>query len=193
LKIAMESKRAKTPPISKDTKLLSFDLEANGLHGEVFAVGALVIDMQGKVLDQFTGRTKIVGQVDPWVEKNVLPSLGDMPLTHKTYRDLREAFWRWYLATESESDYVIVSNGYPVEYRFLLKCQDENLPERYWQHPFPILDLTSMLIQAGSETAKRASHEASQAISGFARHNPLDDAKLAVFTACKLFQITGKL
>jgi hypothetical protein len=167
-------------------------LESNGLHGEVFAAGAVLVDMAGKTLDQFVGRTKLLGQIDPWVDKNVLPNLGDRPITHKTYKDLQEDFWRWYLATEPKSDYVLVSNGYPVEYRFLIRCQEENLSDRYWQHPFPILDLASMLIQAGSVAAKQAGQEAAQAGS-FARHNPLDDARLAALTACRLFQITRKL
>ncbi len=190
----MDSKQAKTPPINKDTKILCFDLESNGLHGEAFAIGAVVMDAQGRTLDQYTGRTKIVGPTDAWVEKNVLPAIRDMSLTHGSYKDLRESFWRWYIRAEPEADYVLVSNGYPVEYRFLQKCQEENLEERYWQHPFPILDLFSLLIQAGIEPLDktRLQNEIMKQ-SNYSRHHPLHDAKITALLAFESFKLTGKL
>lgn len=189
-----ESKQAKIPPISKATKILCFDLESNGLHGDAFAVGAVLMDASGIVLDQYTGRTKVVGKVDDWVEKNVIPAIQNMSITHGSYKDLRESFWRWYLQAEQKADYVLVSNGYPVEYRFLIKCQDENLEERYWQHPFPILDLASLLIQAGIEFSDKG-HLKNEILKsgGYLRHNPLDDAKVAALLAFESFKLTGKI
>ena len=186
----MNSKQAKLPPINSKTKILCFDLETNGLHGEVFAVGAVVMDASGVISDQFTGRTKIIGQVDAWVEQNVLPATQDMSITHVNYKSLREAFWRWFLVAEAKSDYVLVSNGYPVEYRFLLKCQEDNIDERYWQHPFPILDLTSLLIQAGDVGAiKRALNGLVMESEDFVPHHPLDDARKTALLAFHAFRI----
>jgi len=187
----MQSKQAKTPPLSNQTKILCFDLETNGLHGEAFAVGAVVMDAHGKVHDQFTGLTEIVGQVDEWVEKNVLPSIQNMEVTHSNYRDLREAFWKWFLQAEEGSDYVLVSNGYPVEYRYLLKCQEENLEERYWQHPFPILDLFSLTIQAGNVASIKAKLRSEE--EGMLLHNPLHDAIVSAKVAFEAFRLTGKI
>lgn len=189
----MQSKQAKTPPLSNDTKLLCFDVETNGLHGQAFAVGAVVMDMDGNILDEFTGRTKIVGPVDAWVEKNVLPVIKEMSLTHATEKDLREAFWRWYVPAEAASDYVLVSNGYPVEYRFLLKCQEENLEERYWQHPFPILDLFSLLVQASDKLSKSKLLDEIMRDHNLSLHNPLDDAKMTTLAAFEAFRRTGKI
>src|SRR3989344_6129445 len=110
----MESKRAKTPPVTDQTKLLCFDLESNGLHGEAFAVGALIIDMQRKIHDEFTARVKIDDAVDDWVKKNVMPAISSMSITHVNYKDMREAFWSWFVKAQANSDYTIVSNGYPV-------------------------------------------------------------------------------
>lgn len=179
------NKVAKTPEITRDTKILSFDLETNNLHGTPFAVGALVIDGYGKVHDSFTARCPIVGNVDSWVKTNVLPAITDMKETHGDYETMRESFWRWYVSAEASCDYVLVSNGYPVEYRFLLDCQEARLEERYWQHPFPILDLTSLLVATGkdsgvgkSQVRKKVRQDAS-----FAQHHPFDDAKLAALMA----------
>lgn len=177
------SKQLKLPAFSNNTKLLCFDLESNGLHGEVFAIGAVIMDASGEVFDEFTGRCKIVGQPDAWVEKNVLPAIKNMPMTHTSYKALREAFWKWYVGTEQNADYVLVSNGYPVEYRFLLKCQDENLKERYWQHPFPLLDLTSLLLLASSNATKSQQMAELAKTSSLTRHHPFDDAKMSVLLA----------
>lgn len=183
------NKIAKTPDITRDTKLLSFDLEANNLHGTPFAIGAVVIDGHGKVHDSFTARCPIKGDIDPWVTANVLPAVKDMSETHGSYEDMREAFWRWYLSAEQASDYVLVSNGYPVEYRFLIDCQEASLEERYWQHPFPILDLTSILVASAQENGTHKNHVRKKVRkeATFAQHNPYDDAKLAAIMAFEAF------
>ena len=183
------NKIAKTPEISRDTKILSFDLEANNLHGQPFAIGAVVIDGHGKVHDSFTARCPILGDVDPWVVANVIPVIQDMQQSHGSYEDMREAFWRWYLQAEAASDYVLVSNGYPVEYRFLIDCQDADLEQRYWQHPFPVLDLTSILIAKGHDSGiqKNQIRKKIRKEASFAQHHPYDDAKIAVLMAFEAF------
>lgn len=183
------NKVSKTPEITRDTKILSFDLETNNLHGQPFAIGALVIDGHGTVHDSFTARCPIAGELDDWVKANVLPVIKDMAQTHGSYEDMREAFWRWYRAAEPASDYVLVSNGYPVEYRFLIDCQEASLEERYWQHPFPILDLTSILLAKGLETGsqKNQVRKKVRQSASFAQHHPFDDAKLAALMAFEAF------
>lgn len=190
----MQSKQAKTPPLSINTKILCFDLETNGLHGDAFAVGAVVMDGNDKVYDEFKARCEIVGEVDEWVQKNVLPVINDIPVDCSSYKDLRESFWEWYLKAEEASDYVLVSNGYPVEYRFLLKCQEENIEERYWQHPFPILELSSLMIQIG-ETSSGKGRLVAEIIrnGGYSRHNPVHDAKITTMVAFEAFKKAGRI
>ncbi len=179
------SKLPKTPALSKKTKLLSFDLETNGLHGPAFAVGAVIMDYDGNVIEEFSARCDIQGEVDEWVQQRVIPVIENMPVTHKSYKDLRQAFWDWYVPAEATADYVLVSHGYPVEYRFLLECQQDNIEERYWQHPFPILELSSLLIQLDQKPQK--------GISGYTPHHPVDDAKVAAITAFKAFELSGRI
>lgn len=179
------NKVSKTPEINRDTKILSFDLETNNLHGKPFAIGAVLIDGHGTVHDSFTARCPIEGETDPWVKTNVLPAIQEMAETHGNYEAMREAFWRWYVPAEQASDYVLVSNGYPVEYRFLIDCQEADLEERYWQHPFPVLDLTSILVAKGqdSENYKSYVRKKVRKESSFAQHHPFDDAKMAALMA----------
>ena len=185
----MESKPAKTPPITDKTTLLCFDVETNGLHGQAFAVSAVVVNAKGEVLDQFNGRTKIVGQVDPWVEKNVIPVIEDMPVTQRTSKDLHEDFWRWFVRAQEAADYVLVSNGYPVEYRFLLECQERDINERYWQHPFPILDLTSLMLQVETDAGQRKKRVKAIIQEGnYSRHHPYHDALVSALAAFEVFR-----
>ncbi len=189
------SKVSKTPAITKQTKLLSFDLETNGLHGQAFAVGAVVMSADGQVHDEFTARARLTSKVDDWVKDNVLPAIADMPITHDNYEQLREAFWAWYMQAEAEADYVLVNNGYPVEYRFLLDCQQANLEERYWQHPFPLLELSSILLMTehDSGSGKRLLKKSLDENYGHKLHHPLEDAKMAVKVAFEAFKSVGKL
>lgn len=189
----MNTKAAKIPEITNQTKLLCFDLETNGLHGQAFAIGALVIDKHGTVHDQFTARTELNDEVDEWVRQHVLPVLDDMPITHGSYEAMREAFWRWFLKAEAKSDYVIVSNGYPVEYRFLLDCQEANIDERYWQHPFPLIELSSLLLPLGqlSRVKKNELYKKLPNMDDFKKHHPLDDAKATALLAFEAFKVAG--
>jgi hypothetical protein len=187
-------KQAKLPPISENTKILCFDLEANGLHGQIFAVGAVVTDSSGHVYERFTARCDIREPVNDWIAANVIPVIGDMPHTHASYEAMREAFWEWYLRVEPTADYVLVSNGYPIEYKFLLDCQAADIETRYWQHPYPILDLTSLLVQVtGKSVVKSRLVNTVKKNGDFRQHHPLDDAKVTAMLAFEAFKLAGRL
>lgn len=188
-------KPAKLPTITNQTKLLCFDLETNGLHGQAFSVAAVVMSADGSIKNEFVARCPISGEVDEWVKKNVLPPMANIEQTHDSYEPMREAFWAWYQENESKADYVIVSNGYPVEYRFLLDCQEADIEKRYWQHPFPLIDLSSMLLGA-AELSDIKKGELVQTVlenTSLIAHNPLDDAKMTALVAFELFKRTGQI
>lgn len=186
--------KLKLPQIDSNSKILSFDLETNGLHGQAFAIGAVVVDANDKIINEFTGRVQIKGDVDKWVQENVLPVIEDMPINYSSYEELREVFWKWFVAAKEESDYVVVSNGYPVEYRFLLDCQQANIEERYWEHPFPILDLTSLLIQIGIQSSPDKQDFVHEFLSLHNRkpHHPLQDATITALATFKAFRESGQ-
>src|SRR5437660_1047785 len=93
------------PDITPDTVFLAFDVESNGLHGEAFAVGAVLMKADETILDEFTGRCPIKGEIDEWVKDNVLPPLKDMPEGYKSAKKLRSAFWEWYKSAKAKADY----------------------------------------------------------------------------------------
>lgn len=189
------SRTFKSSELGPQTKLMCFDIETNGLHGEAFAVAGLVMRADGEVLEEFKARCPVKGDLDPWVEENVLPVLDDFPPTHKTAKALRNAFWQWYQQVEPQTDYVLVNNGYPVEYRFLTKCQEDDLEVRYWEHPFPILELASLLLPLGIKTQGEKKDFASDLIGDrlAQSHNPYWDAWLTAAIAFKALKVSGQL
>ncbi len=189
----MFSKKAKLPKITSKTKLLCFDLETNGLHGQTFAIGAILMNASGKVLKEFSARTQIDGEVDEWVQSNVMSAIADMVITHDSFEAMQEDFWQWYLASEKECDYVLVSHGYPVEYRFLLQCQEVDIEKRYWDHPFPLLDLASILLMTGDKKSIVKDNVLAlvESRGGFLRHHPVHDCTISALTAFEAFRVMG--
>lgn len=182
------------PEISGETKLLSIDAETNGLHGEAFAVGAVLIKLDGTVLEEYLARCPIDGEVDSWVRENVIPPMKSVAQTHESVKAMRDDFWQWYKQAKEQADYVLVDNGYPVEARFLIKCQEDNLDERYWEHPFPLLELASLLIQVGIKPlAVRHQLVADQIGEEILQHSPRWDAWVSALAAIKALKLSGRL
>jgi hypothetical protein len=172
-------------------KLLSFDVESNGLHGPAFAVGAVLVDATGKVTDEFQARCPLPGTVDPWVEQHVLPPMKDMAQTHANAASMRASFWKWYWAAKAKADYVLACNPYPVEARFLIACQDDNLGTRYFEHPFPLLDLGTLYVAAGVTTGTQRDTLLAEVSAGTPNleHHPRWDAWVAALVALKLLKL----
>lgn len=184
------------PEITKKTKILSIDVESNGLHGEAFAVGAVLVDCTGKLIEEFSARCPIKGDTDEWVVKHVLPSLENFPETHKSAKSMRADFWKWYIKAKEKSDYVLADNSYPVEGRFLIQCQEDDLDERYWEHPFPLIDLSSMLLQIGVKPSVERNlfvGEDQIARTDILKHNPRWDAWASALAMVKALKESGRL
>jgi hypothetical protein len=169
-------------------KLLSFDVESNGLHGEAFAVGAVLVDAKGEVTEEFQARCPLPGKIDPWVVEHVLPPMKDMPQTHHDEPSMRADFWKWYLAAKAKADYVLACNPYPVEARFLIACQNDDMKHRYFEHPFPLLDLGTLYVKAGVRTGEQRDALVAEASAGEQNleHHPHFDAWVAARVALKL-------
>jgi hypothetical protein len=180
--------------LTRQTVILSLDVEANGLHGEAFAVGAVLMKLDGTIIDEFQARCPITTELDKWVQKYVLPPMKDFVQTHATAREMRDAFWQWFVAAKERADYVMVDQGYPVEARFLTTCQDDDIDARYWEHAYPQLDLASMLIQVGIKpNAVRNRLVEDQLVGDNLQHNPRWDAWVSALVAIKALERAGQL
>jgi hypothetical protein len=163
--------------------LLSFDAESNGLHGEVFAVGAVVLRDDGTDAETFFARCSVPAACDPWVFENVLPALAATPRTHETPRAMRDAFWQWLMARQSES-VVVVDCGWPVEAGLLSACVADD-PSRAMKGPYPLHEAASLLLAAGMDPmASYAERVLSpEALRTHRTHHPVDDARVSALCA----------
>lgn len=187
--------KLKAEPITKETTLMSFDVESNGIHGAAFAVGAVLMKADETVLDEFRGRCPIRTEVDLWVKEHVLPALKNFPENYPNAKALRSGFWQWYEPAKPKANYVIVNNGYPIEARFLLACQEDDIKNRGSSHPYPLLELNSLLLQVGIKPlALKKSLVADKLIGQKeAHHHPHWDAWVCTLAAIKAFRLSGRL
>jgi hypothetical protein len=180
--------------LTRETTLLSIDVESNGLHGPAFAVGAVLVRVDGALLDEFTGRCPVEGEVDKWVKQNVLKPMREVPENYDTALKMRDAFWLWFKAAKEKADYVMVDNGYPVEMRFLLQCQADDSEGRYWDHAYPILDLSSMLLMVGIKPlAVKQQLLGDELPADSKRHHPRWDAWVSAMVALKAWEMAGRI
>lgn len=156
---------------------LIFDVESTSLHGTGFAVGAVVIDGSGNVLDQFSLKSvESEKNADPWVQENVIPHLKNM-LTVETTKELRTKFYEFYMK-HKETCEVWSDVNFPVETNFLSDIVNDEPHERKWNMPYPLKDI-SVLIDVNIDRAEYSE------IKGLRKHHPLDDAMASAMSLVK--------
>lgn len=150
-----------------------FDVESVGLHGEAFAVGWVVINLAGDLISEgfsACNPSYVPGTSEgrDWVEENC-----HFEFTTDDPTLVKEAFWSAWLNWKKEGTMLAADCAWPVEARFLIRCVDLRNEERQWEGPYPLIDISSVLLAKGMdplETYPRLSAE-------LPAHNPLCDAR----------------
>ncbi|MBI2473902.1 hypothetical protein HYV70_05120 [Candidatus Uhrbacteria bacterium] len=167
---------------SKPQKVFSFDAETNGLWGQPFAIGAIIYNEEGVETARFVGRCPIVGEVDRWVEENVLPQIIDISESYENYEALLVDFAQFYLTHQKDDVDVLVHMGYVIEARIFRDMHDRGLIGD-WQAPYPLHDVSGNLQAAGEDPTSVGKYLAKKRLNagsfagGF--HNPLYDCAAA--------------
>lgn len=164
-------------------RIFSFDAETNGLWGQAFAIGALVYNEKGVEIARFVGRCPIEGKVDEWVEKNALPQMTAIPVSHKNYDELLADFAKFYLANKKLEADIVVHMGVPVEAKVFIDAHKKGLIGD-WDGPYPLHDVAGYLAQAGEDptTCDGYVRKYKLVLSGEyagGTHNPLYDSEVA--------------
>lgn len=121
--------------------IFSFDAETNGLWGEPFAIGAVVL-RNGKIIDKFVAASQLPNPI-PWIKENVLPHC-PAP-THETTESLLREFGQFY--HKYRNGVTFVSHmGYIVEAYVLRLMRQYGIIDE-WEAPFPLHDVASMILQ----------------------------------------------
>lgn len=156
--------------------LLVFDCESTSLHGSTFAVGAIVSDEKGNEIDRF----EILSQegknrAGEWVQKNVMPSLLDMPVCMSDL-ELRNRFFEFYMKHKDSCD-IYSDVNYPVETNFLAAVVADDLESREWLMPYPLYDI-AMSVDIDIDRCEKYQKETGKSLR---KHNPTDDSIASLY------------
>lgn len=159
-------------------KIISIDAESNGLYGQIFAIAASVYK-DGKYDKVYIGRCEINEPIDPWVSKNVIPTLDKIPVTNKSYESLLEDFINFYLNNYKNDTDIIVHMGVPVEARLFIDANKFNLMEPF-DGPYPLIDISAYPeIGTSVDEYIKVNNITVPDVVGSATHNPVYDAMVA--------------
>jgi hypothetical protein len=155
--------------VGRERYVLSVDAESIGLYGNIFAVGAVVVnEATGAEVEQFYAACPIDDAKDSyrytWLADNVLPALDSYTCTSRPI--VVYEFGKWYEAMMAKyTDLIIVADcGVPVE-AFLFRCwvdMDEasrpnaDMPQalarqadRQWRAPYPLHEVATAMYMCG--------------------------------------------
>lgn len=160
---------------------LFIDAETNGLYGTFLSVAAIALDDNGEETDAFYGTLRNPEKyvTSEWVRENVLPYLGDAVRADDYYdseKELVEAFYSFYLQ-HRDSD-VIADVPHPVESRLFISAAENDLEEREFQAPYPLMDLSSMLYAKGYDPL--IERRSVVDCSDLRLHNSFDDVRMSI-------------
>jgi hypothetical protein len=135
--------------------IFSFNAEAKGLYGESFAVGYTIENFDGKELEYgyFACPSENANGTDlsrEWVQKNVVPTLKDLPITHHNPQEISEEIYKLWMRVKGQYNEVIAiaDCGYPVETELLFKAFKVD-PNRRYEGPYPLHEVATALLMAG--------------------------------------------
>jgi hypothetical protein len=159
--------------MSNNKNFIVFDVESIGLHGEGFAVGYIIIKDLSIINERLIACNpeKASGTLinHTWVKNNI-------PIFEYDCLNpgiVRKLFWDDWEKFRSEFDgYLVADCSWPVETNFLSQCIKDNEFREFFG-PYPLLDLSSILITRGIDpltTFERKENE-------LPIHHPLNDAR----------------
>lgn len=159
-----------------------FDVESTSLHGKAFAVGAVVMNLQGVLIDSFSlVSAQSLININDWVKENVLPQLKDIEMCKNDFA-LRERFFRFYLKYKDDCE-IWADCCFPVETNFLSDIVKDYPDEREFLMPYPLKDI-STVIGIDVDRYKIVN-------TTFVKHNPLSDSMVSAL--CLINKLNNKL
>ena len=164
------------------------DAETDGLYGRFLSAAVLVTDSAGTEIEHLYAACAVAKEEisSEWVLENVFPHLCKAEIIVDSEYEMLERIWALWMKYR-ERAVCIADVGFPVEARLLSECVRHDLSAREFLAPFPLLDLSTMLLAHGMPW-----NESRRSLSGLdvAAHDPLNDVRLAA--AC-WFRIFGAL
>ena len=161
-------------------KLFVFDVETDGLYGDGFAVGAVVLE-DGKEVARFSGIAEPEKVKNEWVRENVIPHLDGLT-EFPTRKDMRNAFWEFWMK-HRDGALCFADFGSPVESGFFRACVTDDPERRMWDGPYPLHEVGTLLLAAGIDPD--IDRVEFSGLKNLKKHNPVDDALASAITIDK--------
>lgn len=160
--------------MGKNEKVLSIDAETNGLYGQAFAIGAVLMDKEtGKEEQRFLARCPIEGAVDSFVAENVIPQMEEITETHTDYKSMLAEFIHFFKENKENAD-TIVHMGVPVEAKLFVDAVEFGLMGPF-DGPYPLVDIAAYQEIWDSVDGYNAKHGIVVPDCNGGTHNPLYD------------------
>lgn len=177
--------------MKNENPFIVIDVESNGLYGQPFCVGAVVMDPGGRVLEDFIGRCPIDEVLEDFVEEKVVPALDGAGVKEdmKDLEHLQTTFISWRAGLPKQY-LTYVDVGFPVDVGFLrgLYKVDRKQGSNLWHPPYPLLDVASQLAAFGTDPLISREEYAKDLIGtrrGVA-HDPRWDAEMSGLCVVKM-------
>lgn len=186
--------------MSKTNKYLVIDCESIGLYGDTFAVAAVLSNNKGKILEVFHCACMVQGvlsQLDRitfFTEgegKKVVSECKKLNQV-ESLKELRDSFWKFYMKCVSHvretNDKLQVYGDviFPVESNFLAAVAKDNLEDRQFLMPYPLMDVANSVDVNIDRIDKYIKENAYYIVCDVAnrkpiKHNPLWDVKTSLW------------
>lgn len=132
---------------NNNNKVMVIDVESDGLYGESFAIGAVILNKDGSIYKKFSGVCHEEPIHNQFVLNNVLPSLKAKDIVeYETRKELRKVFYEWYMKFKDICT-VWADFGVPVESNMIRLMIDENGKE--FDGPYPLHEIDTFLLARG--------------------------------------------
>lgn len=154
-------------------------MNRTSLHGDGYAVGYVVGDMNGNVMEVGRIAAPMPDHACQWVRDNVPP----VHVTHGSLLDLRSAFWATWRRLAAQGCKLVSDVAWPVEANFLSACVRDAAGARDFEGPYPLLDVAVMLDAHGEDP-----DQARPMIEGEIKHDPMHDAMASYRVLVRLNQ-----
>jgi hypothetical protein len=143
--------------LEKVKSVFIVDGETDGLYGSVFAISAVVADIDTfDIKDIFSSQIEMNAYEclsDSWVKDNVVPAIekgSKCILTDKVHKnELLSDFWNFYSAWNDGTTLFLADFGAPVEANLFRKCVLADLYTRNFSGPYPLHELGTILLLNG--------------------------------------------
>lgn len=185
--------------MKKDQLFFIWDGESVGLHGKGYAVAGGIYDLKGAAVREFAyhtdlrkedGRLQARGEEDEvWCRHHVKIPPESIYKPHGPL--VIQALWgEWSRAREEHPGILMmVECGWPVEARLLCRMIDQSPAERWWDGPYPLHEIATVMLCAGLDPMDKWERLPNE----LPEHNPQGDARLSArINAAAFAKIRGE-